>query len=73
MIVEQSIEWNSSPHINFIEYAEAFDIVDKTTLWRLLRRYDVFVKVVNIIRNSYDGLNSGIVHCVVHLNLPIVI
>ncbi|VDO82439.1 unnamed protein product [Schistosoma margrebowiei] len=55
IIVEQSIEWNSSLYINFIDYEKAFDSVDRRTLWKLLRHYGVPEKIVNIIRNSYDG------------------
>ena len=62
IIVEQSIEWNSSLYINFIDYEKAFDSVTRTTLWRLLRHYGVPEKIINIIRNSYDGLNCQIVH-----------
>ncbi|VDP55097.1 unnamed protein product [Schistosoma margrebowiei] len=54
IIVEQSSEWNSSLYINFIDYGKAFDSVDKTTLWKLLRHHGVPQKIVNIIRNSYD-------------------
>ncbi|VDP25843.1 unnamed protein product [Schistosoma curassoni] len=32
IIVEQSIEWNSSLYINFIDYETVFDSVDRTTL-----------------------------------------
>ncbi|VDP27475.1 unnamed protein product [Schistosoma margrebowiei] len=41
IIVEQSIEWNSSLYINFIDYEKAFDSVDRTILWKLLRHYGV--------------------------------
>ncbi|VDP64107.1 unnamed protein product [Schistosoma curassoni] len=36
IIVEQSIEWNSSLYMNLIDYEKAFDSVDRTTLWKLL-------------------------------------
>ncbi|VDP34546.1 unnamed protein product [Schistosoma mattheei] len=62
IIVEQSIEWNSSLHINFIDYEKAFDSVDRTALWKLLRHYGVPQKIVSIIQNSYDGLNCKTVH-----------
>ncbi|VDP01697.1 unnamed protein product [Schistosoma mattheei] len=62
IVVEQSTEWNSSLYINFIDYEEALDSVDRTTLWKLLRHYGVPEKIVNIIRNSYDGLNCKIVN-----------
>ncbi|VDO49218.1 unnamed protein product [Schistosoma margrebowiei] len=62
IIVKQYIEWNSSLYINFIDYEKAFDSVDRTTLWKLLRHYGVPHKIVNIIQSSYDGLNCKIVH-----------
>ncbi|VDP44758.1 unnamed protein product, partial [Schistosoma margrebowiei] len=62
IIVEQSIEWNTSLNINFIDYQKAFDSVDRTTLCKLLRHYGVPPKIVNIIQNSYDGLHCKIVH-----------
>ncbi|VDO94294.1 unnamed protein product [Schistosoma margrebowiei] len=60
--LEQSIEWNSSIYINFIDYEKEFDSVDRTTLWKLLRYYGVPQKIVNIIQSSYDGSHCKIVH-----------
>ncbi|VDO55444.1 unnamed protein product [Schistosoma margrebowiei] len=56
--------WNnqSSLYINFIDYENALDSVDITTLWKLLRHYGVPQKIVNIIQSSYDGLHCKIVH-----------
>ncbi|VDO57782.1 unnamed protein product [Schistosoma margrebowiei] len=39
IIVEQSVEWNSSLYINVIDYEKAFDSVDRRTLWKLLLHY----------------------------------
>merc|ERR1711911_32185 len=55
VIVEQSLEWNTSLYINFIDYEKAFDSVDRNTLWKLLRHYGVPEKIVSLIRKSYDG------------------
>ena len=62
IIVEQSVEWNSSLYVNFIDYEKAFDSVDRRTLWKLLRHYGVPEKIVNIIQNSYDGLQCKVMH-----------
>ncbi|VDO59757.1 unnamed protein product [Schistosoma curassoni] len=62
IIVEQSVEWNSSPYINLIDFEKTFDNVDRRTLWKLFRHYGVPQKTVNIIRNSYDGLQCRVVH-----------
>ncbi|VDP64214.1 unnamed protein product [Schistosoma curassoni] len=62
IILEQSVEWNSSLYINFIDYEKASDSVDRRMLWKLLPHYGVLEKIVNIIRSSYDGLQSKVVH-----------
>ena len=62
IIVEQSIEWNSSLFINFVDYEKAFDSLDRETLWNLLRHYGVPTKIVSIIRNSYEGLTCKVIH-----------
>ncbi|VDP60659.1 unnamed protein product [Schistosoma curassoni] len=62
IIVEQPVEWTSSLYINFIDYEKTFDSVDRRKLWKLLRHYVVPEKIVNIIRNSYDGLQCEVMH-----------
>ena len=62
IIVEQSIEWNSSLYINFVDYEKAFDSVDRETLWKVLRHYGVPKKLVNIIKNSYEGMTCRVIH-----------
>ncbi|VDP01758.1 unnamed protein product, partial [Schistosoma margrebowiei] len=62
IIVEQSVEWNSSLYINFIDYEKAVDSVDSRKLWKRLRHYGVPKKIFNIIRNSYYGLQCKVVH-----------
>ena len=57
IIVEQSIEWQSSLYINFIDFEKAFDSISREVLWRLLRYYGMPTKVVNIIRALYEGTN----------------
>lgn len=41
IIIEQSLEWKSPLYVNFIDYEEAFDSVDRETLWKILRHYGV--------------------------------
>ena len=57
IILEQSAEWNSSIYISFIDYEKAFDSEDRETIWKLLRHYGVPLKMVNIIKSSYQGFN----------------
>ena len=60
--MEQSIEWNSSLYINFVDYEKAFDSVDRETLWKVLRHYGVPKKLVNMIKNFYEGMSCRVIH-----------
>ena len=62
IIIEQSIEWNSSLYVCFVDYEKAFDSLDRETLWKLLRHYGVPMKFVNLIKNSYSGMTCKVVH-----------
>ena len=54
-IIEQSIEWNSSLYLNFIDFAKAFDSVHHSTLWKILESYGFPKKVINILKSMYEG------------------
>ena len=62
IIIEQSLEWNSPLYVNFIDYENAFDRVNRETLCTLLRYYGVPVKIVNLIKNSYEGITYRVMH-----------
>ena len=62
IIVEQSLEGNSSLYINFVDYETAFDSIDQERLWKLLRQYGVPTKLVTLIKNSYDGMKCRVIH-----------
>ena len=61
-IVEQSIEWQSSLYINFIDFEKAFDSVSREVLWLLLWHYAIPVKIVTIIRALYEGFSAQVVY-----------
>ena len=62
IIVEQSIEWNSTLYINFIDFEKAFDSVDREILWKLIRHYGVPDKIISLIQCTYKDLGSKIAH-----------
>ena len=45
IIVEQSMEWDSSLYINFVDYEKTFDDLDRDTLWKLLQHYGISDKL----------------------------
>ena len=62
IIVEQSIEWNSSLYTCFVDFEKAFDSLDRQTLWKILRHYGIPLKFVNLIKNSYEGATCRVVN-----------
>ena len=62
IIVEQSVEWQSSVYICFVDFAKAFDSVNRDVLFKLLRHYGVPEKITNLIRKLYEGFKVKIVH-----------
>ena len=42
IFVEQSIEWDSSLYIHFVDYEKAFDSLDRYMLWKLLQYYALY-------------------------------
>ena len=62
IILEQSADWNSSIYISLIDYEKTFDSVDREIIWKLLRHYGVPLKMVNIIKSSYQGFNCRVIH-----------
>ena len=59
-IVEQSIEWNSSLYVNFVDYEKAFDSLDRDSLWKLMRHYGIPDKFVRLIQRMYEGMSCRV-------------
>jgi len=62
IIVEQSMEWDSSLYINCVDYEKAFDSLDRDTLWKFLQHYGIPEKFISLIRNTYEDMACRVVH-----------
>lgn len=51
-----------SAYINFIHNEKAFDIVDRETLWKLLRHDGTPTKIISPIQNIYQGMSCRVLH-----------
>ena len=62
IIVQRSMDWQSSLYINFIDFEKAIDSISREVLWRLLtvHHHGMPVKIVTIIRALYDGFSAQV-------------
>jgi uncharacterized surface protein with fasciclin (FAS1) repeats len=62
IILVQSHEFNSSLYTVFVDFTKAFDNLDREVLWQLMRHYGIPEKFIAIIRNTYTGMQSKVIH-----------
>ena len=55
-------EFNSSLYTVFVDFTKAFDSLDREVLWQLMRHYGIPEKCIAIIRNTYTGMQSKVIH-----------
>ncbi len=60
IILEQSTEWNLSLYIDFVNYEKAFYSVHQRSLWQLLQHYRIPIKLMSLIKNSYEGMTCRV-------------
>jgi hypothetical protein len=57
---EKAVEQQQSLYMVFIDLSKAFDTVDRSTLWTLLRRYGCPETFVKIIQEFHDGMAGAV-------------
>ena len=60
-ILEQSLEWNTSLLINFIDFQKAFDSIHRESLWKILQAYGIPPKIINHIKMFYNNFECSII------------
>ena len=59
-ILEKSCEQYRDRHMCFVDLSNAFDTVERSMLWEVLRRSGCPEKFVNLIRRLQDGMESRV-------------
>ena len=59
-IIEKSREFQKSIYFCFIDYAKAFDCVDHSKLWKILKEMGIPDHLTCILRNLYAGQEATI-------------
>ena len=60
-IIEQSNEWRATIYINFIDFAKAFDSINRTALWKILSHYGIPNKIISIIKMLYRDFGAKVI------------
>ena len=50
IIINQSAEYTSDLHLDFVDFEKAFDSVDRERLWMALRRREIPYNIVSVIK-----------------------
>ena len=62
IIIEQSIEWQSSLYITFVDFEKAFDSLDREVMWSLMGHYGIPQKFISIIKEMYQDSTCRVIH-----------
>ncbi|CAH8639305.1 unnamed protein product [Heterobilharzia americana] len=62
IILEQSIEWQSTLHLNFIDFEKVFDRVDREVIWKLLQHHGIPQTFINLIQQLYEEATCQVIH-----------
>ena len=54
-IIEKATEFQKTIYFCFIDYAKAFDCVDQSQLWKILREMGIPDHLTCLLRNLYAG------------------
>ena len=60
-IIEQSLEWNASLYMVFIDYMKAFDSIHQETLWKIMKLYGVPSKFIRLVKMFYTDVKCSVV------------
>ena len=53
-IIEQSIEWNATVYVNFVDFEKAFDSVHQDSLWKIMKTYGIPDKIIKMVQLLYE-------------------
>jgi hypothetical protein len=62
IIIEQSLEFQSSLYVLFVEYQKAFDSVDRRLIWKALEERGLPNKFIKLIQEGYNQFSYRVLH-----------
>ena len=62
IIIEQSIEWDSSLYMYFVDFVNAFDSVDRENSSKLLQHHGIPKKILKLVRSACEPSTRQVIH-----------
>ena len=59
-IIEKAREFQKNIYFSFIDYAKAFDYVDRNKLWKILKEMRIPDQLTCLLRNLYAGQEATV-------------
>ena len=59
-IIKKAIEFQKNIYFCFIDYAKAFDCVDHSKLWKILKEMEIPDHLTCLLRNLYAGQEATV-------------
>ena len=59
-MIDYKREFQQNIYLHFIDYAEAFDCIDHTKLWKILKDIGVKNHLTCLLRNLYVGQEATV-------------
>ena len=59
-IIEKAREFQKNINFCFIDYAKAFDCVDHSKLWKILKEMGILGNLTCLLRNLYGGQEAAV-------------
>jgi hypothetical protein len=60
--MEQNMEWNTTLYSTFIDFEQAFDSLQHENMWKVMAKYGIPVKIINLIKNMYEGYSCQVIY-----------
>jgi hypothetical protein len=60
--LEQSAEWQITLYLTFIDFKKPFDTLNRRVMWKTLSEYDIPPKILNLIKEMYEGFRCKVLH-----------
>jgi hypothetical protein len=62
VIIDQSMEYVANLYLLFVNFEKAFDSLNRNKMWDIMRKYDITLYIIKIIKQTYEGYTCHIVH-----------